>query len=523
MAHNEKTYPLTIFLIKKNKCNSSNLVDKNIKSVQINNVGDFYYEDSQNGKPKWYNLFNDYNLPLFSSNASGLLLIEIRERKFAIAFGPKGRHYLNKGTIEERFGLITTLNSVEEGSMRSIDTKTLESEGIQTRIQSAMPVSAEVFGLDVEKDLLRSVVGKTEDKRLGNILVGRDSLRLSVKCNLNNLKDILDIVLENYQKKDYQKKFPWVDNLKEIGDIDKIKELNEVLIQEINKEKPEKLWLTIPEIMDWEDHGGFKFSSRKSDDLLDDIYINTFKEKFNRKIELKDITTYAIYRFLQSNEFSNDHWRVYDCIYFEHSNSNETYFLTGGKWYSVNNNLVKSVNDYYDNYCPNDAWGIIFPDYNHKNENKYNKALAKKNSALCLDGKFIQIEGKNRFEFCDVYKKEKIIIHIKRYANSSALSHLFNQGLVSANFLMDEIFRTKINNELLTGDFIIKDTQKRPNSDASCEYKILFGIISKVKGTLNLPFFSKLTLMHVAKALTNLGFNFSLVKISNIKPNKEDN
>ena len=31
--------------------------------------------------------------------------------------------------------------------------KTLETEGLQTRIQSAHPVSADTFGFDVEKDL----------------------------------------------------------------------------------------------------------------------------------------------------------------------------------------------------------------------------------------------------------------------------------------------------------------------------------------------------------------------------------
>lgn len=519
----KQTYPLTVFLIKESKLALNELVSKDVSHIEIKNLGDFYYEDSKERKPKWCNLFNDYNLSLSSASASGLLLVEVVSRKFAVAFGPKGRHYLNKGVIEERFGLITTLNSVKESSIRSIDTKTLESEGMQTRIQSAMPVSADVFGLDVEKDLLRSVVGETEDKRLGSILVGRDSLRLSVKCSLSDIKDILKLILENYYKKDYQKKFPWIDNLREIGDIDKIKELNEALIQEINKEKPEKMWLTVPEILDWQDHGGFKFSMRKKDDdLFDDVYIAKFKESIGGQVDLEDMLDSMLYRFSQSNEYSSEHWRIFDCIYFEYSKDNETYFLTGGKWYSVNNSLVRTVNNYYVEY-PKENWGIIFPDYNHNKELDYNEDLAKNNSALCLDQKSIQIEGKSRFEFCDVYGKERIMVHVKRYAISSALSHLFNQGLVSANFLMEEEFRKKINKELLSGDFAIKDIKKRPNSDSSCSYKIIFGIVSAVKGSLSLPFFSKLTLMHVSKTLNNLGFEFSVTKIYNAKPKKEDN
>ena len=51
-------------------------------------------------------------------------------------------------------------------------------------------------------------------------------------------------------------------------------------------------------------------------------------------------------------------------------------------------------------------------------------------------------------------------------------------------------------------------------------YEIIFAIISNTKSNLNIPFFSRLTLMHVSRSLTNLGFKVSLVKIKNLKNEK---
>lgn len=52
--------------------------------------------------------------------------------------------------------------------------------------------------------------------------------------------------------------------------------------------------------------------------------------------------------------------------------------------------------------------------------------------------------SQNNIEFCDIYTSEKQMIHIKRYGGSSVLSHLFNQGLVSANLFITKQFESKI-------------------------------------------------------------------------------
>lgn len=57
--------------------------------------------------------------------------------------------------------------------------------------------------------------------------------------------------------------------------------------------------------------------------------------------------------------------------------------------------------------------------------------------------------GQSTIEFCDLYSASKDILHLKRYGQSSTLSHLFSQGLVSGElFRMEAAFRKKVNRKL---------------------------------------------------------------------------
>ena len=53
--------------------------------------------------------------------------------------------------------------------------------------------------------------------------------------------------------------------------------------------------------------------------------------------------------------------------------------------------------------------------------------------------------GASRIEFCDLFINKRTLLHVKRYGGSSAMSHLFSQGVVSATlFLQDRDFRQKV-------------------------------------------------------------------------------
>lgn len=99
---------------------------------------------------------------------------------------------------------------------------------------------------------------------------------------------------------------------------------------------------------------------------------------------------------------------------------------------------------------------------------------------------------------------------MKRYGQSSALSHLFAQGVVSGEiFQMDATFRHEVN-KLLPQNCQIANPETRPKRD---EFRVIYAIISDRPGPLHLPFFSRLNLKHAAKRLEIAGFRVAKAKI----------
>lgn len=146
------------------------------------------------------------------------------------------------------------------------------------------------------------------------------------------------------------------------------------------------------------------------------------------------------------------------------------------------------------------------------NEPEYLKHVTDNNNHFALmDRQNISIGGgRSRIEFCDLYSKDRDIIHVKKYGGSSVLSHLFQQSLVSGEcFLHEAEFRTKLNDKLPDGFKLNAPTEPPKPGD----YPIHLAVMSKVAGPLELPFFSKVSLRYTVKHLRNLGFDVTKLKI----------
>lgn len=81
--------------------------------------------------PKWAKLFDgtideDTRKDLAAPSIAGVLFLVIEGRGYAVTFGPGGRFLLADDVWEERFGLLTALNSVDPNSLRSVDVQSLD-------------------------------------------------------------------------------------------------------------------------------------------------------------------------------------------------------------------------------------------------------------------------------------------------------------------------------------------------------------------------------------------------------------
>jgi uncharacterized protein (TIGR04141 family) len=242
--------------------------------------------------------------------------------------------------------------------------------------------------------------------------------------------------------------------------------------------------------------GGFKYSTRKSDPLFEEWQISQLQKEANMEpgFSVEDLQRRHLSCWDTNNNEPLNRWTIYNCLNAEVDKNKRKYFLGNGKWFEVNTSFVQEVDQAFKRIRKN---SIKLPDYNHNNENEYNKVVAQKLKGACLDAKNLVYGGnQSKIEFCDVLTKDRNLLYIKRYAGSSVLSHLFNQVVVSGDLLAsDEKFRRKVKQQIIPQNLksIIPLLKLEPR-----KYKIIYVIIGKSgrAANVNVPFFSKITLLY---------------------------
>lgn len=523
MRKNEpQTVTLTAYLLKPAYCTADSALrlpaGRNIAHDTIPSIGDLYTQESHPHAPKWTAFFGALLPPsrnLINSSASGVLFVDRDSRLFAVTFG-YGKSLLQPGAWEEGFGLRVTLNSIDAAKLKSIDHKAFEAVTRHTRTQTSREGSTSDFGLDVERDLVRAVTGQPRDASLGKRLTGMDALVFTAKLELAGLPNLLGLYLARHSAQDYKLNFGWIDNIGEIRDPSLVSTLDKRLVARVRAGTFDRLWLSIPEIVDWSRIGGFKYQLDEKK-LLPDLHVKDFVESVKDPATITEEVLRKRRAFVMDadGEKTVDEWPIYGCIYCEEDYGNETYLLTGGKWYRVERNFVADVNNTVSKLV---STVPALPAYGSKDvdEEAYNAritGLSSGNLAL-LDRRMAPHGGgHSKFEFCDLYSSTKEIIHVKRYGGSSApLSHLFSQGLNSAQlWLGDAAFRKKVNS-FLPRSHKLQDSQKKPDP---AEFRIVFAVVSRSAKAIDqsLPFFSRMALRNAARQLDMLGFPVALVKI----------
>lgn len=512
----DKANKLTVGLIKSEFTDFSKIVKSDTQAIEIEGIGTFYTEPSRPQPPSWIANFFGVTLKsaplLLSSSAKGVLLVRMPDgdakRILAVIFG-LGRHLFQEGVLEERFGLKVVLNSVDPDSLRSIDKTALGSVPKQSREQISREGGAANFGIDIEQDLVNSVTGKSRLKLFGRTISGRDTFSASAKFDVSNVVDFLAETLRQYQSDVYKQRFDWIDQIKDIRSKDTIEHLNAELVSRLKAGNLEHIWMAPPEILEWADVKGFRYLRKRSADVPDLDVAELLASAGDTEITLDWLKAAQIILVSAKSDEEADRWSVYRCIYAEIESDGAMHVLNAGKWYRVAQDFTALVNEDFVS-IPEST--IELPDYTHESEALYNKAAA--NDLLgshCMDADVvIHGGGQSRIEFCDILTPNKQLVHIKRYSGSQQMSHLFSQGVVSAElFVSDEVFRRKLNEKLPDGHKLA-DPSTRPNA---ADYEVIFTVISKSANALNLPFFSKVSLRNARRRLQGYGFRVSKKKV----------
>ena len=127
-------------------------------------------------------------------------------------------------------------------------------------------------------------------------------------------------------------------------------------------------------------------------------------------------------------------------------------------------------------------------------------------------------------EPCDFFSDKKQFIHLKDGHSSGPISHLWSQGAVSAEaFVSDPGFRKKLRAKVRSlGPGFESYLPKAAQKVAREEYSVVYGIMRKPysDGSLDLPFFSKVSLQAAAERIGQFGIPLAIELIE--KPGTDE-
>ncbi|MGP8433744.1 TIGR04141 family sporadically distributed protein [Paraburkholderia fungorum] len=522
MNNEKKVNHLNVYLAKPQYTTVEQVVDTSACQSPVEipisgyGAGHLFVKKTAPKPPKWASLFQEYvDLgSLAVPGVSAIFLLNVGDRCFALAFGQGGRFLLRDEVWEERFGLLCALNSVDPKSFRCVDVQSLDAIQSHTRIQSGQETTPDQFGLNVEQDMLKAIVGTPLDHALGNRMTGSDSLSVSAKMDLTDLPFLLDEYRKKFEAQLNADDYQWVNNIAMVKNSALTDALEVALNVKLAAAQTDDVWLSIPEIIDWTMVKGFMYT-HGAKEIHPDITLKGFLSTVKPGTQL----TLDLLRSRDVHCADADHrkvfksWSIFKCLYAEVDLSGTKYILNDGKWFNVSVDFVARTDAEFS-AIPSSS--LKLPEYNGNGEGAYNAMVATAEPAIyaLLDDKkkVMHGGGHGQVEICDLLSINREFIHVKLYSKSSVLSHLFAQGFVSGQLIqIDADFRRKTRDRLDLPHKELIQIDKRPAQD---EFTIVYAIVSEATGDkLHLPFFSRVNLNNTRKLLIGYGYKVELLKI----------
>lgn len=488
--------------------------------------------------PEWTRFLRDNasNLPsdLFASGAGAAIFLPVEGRVMVVCFGYI-HLALNEDAFERQFGLRVSLNTVPRDQLRTLDLATPDAVTFQKRIQASQDSDLQAFGVDMLRDLAQVAGGTPSDPGFARFVAGKDSLSIACRVDINSLSEKCKEILIAYQRKSYQKEFSWVDNMRLVSEGDVIADLDKKLLQallDLRNGKSSDLHMAPPEIVNYLDgcelhYNGFGSHGKNFVSLSIFDYVAELN-RCNFDGSVSDIREKHRIRAQSGIDGdSYEKWHVFDCFVFETTLgkglATKSYVLFSGRWYIIERKFKEQVEAFYDDI---EKIEIVGPTACKNEQQLIEEIESTRADLLKLDRQKINPGGVKyaNLEPCDFFSKNKEFIHLKDGNSSGPISHLWAQGVVSAEaFVSDAEFRKKLKAKVKTlGASFEKLLPGANGKFVRGDYKIIYGVMRKPysDGKLDLPFFSKVSLQAAVERIRQFGFPVAIELIK--KPASDD-
>ncbi len=488
--------------------------------------------------PSWTGFVAHYNpdirARLRTQSCSAVLLVEVllasENRMFALCFG-QGHHALADDAIQRGFGLRVVLNSVSRSALRTLDSASLDTTVMQRRVQASRDSDLSAFDLDANRNLLRLASGTPKSGEFANALTGKDVLHFRAAVSPDKLLEHCEKALRLYRATDYKTDFSFIDFVQPVGErllSDRLDALAFGDLKSLVDGRPSDLHLAIPDILAPDDSLEIGYfgtglppgtKTPYGELAIEDYIAELRRGKFSQILGMSDIKESHEVRVISNGEGDKAYRRkIYSCFVHEVKLKNDIFVLFDGQWFLISRDYYKEIDNAYN--------ALLKPAFLASTKATNERALIAELEGdprlISMDQTKVSPKGVSNaaIEPCDFLSQSKQLIHLKDGHSSAPMSHLWNQGLVSAEaFVSDEVFRKGFRREAKKREAkfgkqgftkLIPDGRSKP---VPSNYTVVFGVMRHryaASGKLGLPFFSKVALRAVADRIGRMGFPVEL-------------
>lgn len=537
-ADGNKSMSLSLRLLREGRTVDEALREDHELEEKPSDTGRLFLGQSPALPPTWLEFVGAFakgELPKLSNQScAAVLFFEVEadekattKRTVALSFGT-GHHSLNSDAFERNFGLRVVLNSVARSNLRGLDIATLDATTFQKRIQASRDADLQGFGIDVDRDLLRLAAGSPRDTSFARSIAGKDALTLHTKTSSADVIGKCKQALKLYGAADYKKDFGFIDFVGVVRQHDLLEKLDELAFGELGglvKGQASDLHIALPDILSPEEGTevgyfgiGLKSGPKQAfTQLAIEDYVEQLKAgQFGDIKDMAELRGSHEVRVIANGEDDKKRKRkLYDCFVYEVEHDGSVYVLFGGDWFIVDKAFHAAVET---DFLKLVAKTPFIVSTTSKTERDFIKELDGHKNLLNLDQ--VKLSPANapgaNLEPCDFLSKSRQFIHLKDGHSSDPISHLWNQGVVSAeSFVRDEKFRIDLRKAVRsrqtkakkTGfDAILPDGRSKPHP---ADFTVVYGVMRaryKKSGIIGIPFFSKVSLRAIAERIQLMGF-----------------
>lgn len=469
-------------------------------------------------------------------NAGAVLLMRAPRRKrtlYAATWG-SGHFLLRPERIEADLGIRSALNLLSATGdsrrwnperVRAIRTKRVGQTTLISQTQASRKSSFDIFPFSIDADQLRQVTGSPADSRMwGPTITGGTSLHVRRPESARAIIDLCRRIDRVYRSTNYKKHYGWYDNVAPVNDPDLLRSAVSDVVGRLTSSSDEAVSLAPPSLIEWENVAKFEYQWGKHRMDVPEPAVDSFLEFVRERNLINELSLENLQSKAKVNALDNEgekigSWPLLRCLTAELEIDEESYILDEGGLFAVDKDYLNGLNTFVSKIK---RLRYSLPESKPSQlEDPYNKKLAKiLNGAILLDKKLVGRPDATPIEICDVALRDRILIHVKKGRSSSNLSHLFSQGVVSAELLhMDGEFRAKVK-KLVSGKKLTGSAAgnlasfvwlyKSPFEPSKCEIAYVIMTGGKSVDNTNLPFFSKVNLRQRCNELRRMGFTYSL-------------